>query len=406
MNALEVLHRSQESIAQGCLTNSKHPNSFVRGVYPTHVQGGAGCYLFGCDNRRYTDYICGLGSNLFGYGNNLILERATRAASLGVNHSLPTLFEVETAETLKQIFFWVDRFKFLKTGGEACMAAIRMARAHTGRLRVLSDGYHGFSDEFVSLTPPATGVHRCLDIEKLDLSLTQDFKDVAAVIVEPVITDWSTERQVWLQNLKNKCKASGTLLIFDEVITGFRFRNHSVARHFNIIPDLIVLGKALGGGFPLAAVGGKSEVMDGDYFVSSTYAGDIVSLAACKAATLLLLKNSKYDIEKLADEGDAFIKRFNETVGKWVKIEGYSTRGVLAGSDLNVALFMQEAARAQFLFGKSWFYNYDLVKENYMFFSFLESFAKSMALGQVKLIGEMPKSPFSERVRSGSSANR
>lgn len=399
MNDVPLWVRSQDNIAQGVLTNSKHPDRFIGGIYPTHAKSSAGCYIFSERGQRYTDYICGLGTNLLGYANPKIREAVTHALGTGASPSLPTIYEVEVAELLKEFFCFVEKWKFLKSGSEACSAAIKIARAHTKRLKIASQGYHGWHDEFVSLTPPATGAHKCADITLYKDDM--DLGDVAAVIVEPIITDLSDERIKWLYELRDKCTKAGALLIFDEVITGFRFPKYSVSAHLNIVPDLIVIGKAMANGMPLAAVGGTSKVMNGDYFVSSTYAGEVYSLAACKKVLEIFRREPFYSVDKLWEAGGNFKKRFNE-MGALVglAIDGYNSRGVLKGGDIIKALFMQEACKAGFLFGPSWFYNALLSQEDYSFFTFFKDFIQNINLGHVALEGSMPTSPFSAKARS------
>ncbi len=125
-------HRAQKSVAQGALTNSKHPKMLIQGAYPTHVSHGIGSYLYDTDGKKYLDYICGLGVNLFGYGNDKINKELMKHIYGGFSHSLPTKHEVEAAEALKEIFCFVDRWKFLKTGSDACSAAIKIARNRWG----------------------------------------------------------------------------------------------------------------------------------------------------------------------------------------------------------------------------------------------------------------------------------
>lgn len=394
-----VWKRAQDSIGQGALTNSKHPSSHVFGVYPTHMRGGSGAYLFDTNQKRYVDYICGLGANLFGYSPPKLSEHLSRHLYGGFSHSFPTVHEVEAAEKLKTMFYFVDKFKFLKAGTAACDAAIKMARAYTGRKLVLSQGYHGHSDEFVSLTKPAIGVHTCLDIAEYGDDI--DLKDVAAVIIEPIITDFSNERKAWLQNLRDRCTKAGTVLIFDEIITSFRFDKHSVSLWCNVLPDLICIGKAAANGLPLSAVGGKKDILDGSYFISTTFAGEILSLQSCIWTVDTLITDSRHKISRLWEAGEAFIKRFNEIAAPFISIEGYPTRGVIKGEPLAKALFFQEAAQAGFLFGPSFFYSFANMEHDFLLFTFLKEFSDRMKLGGIKLIGDMPSSPFAERVRSG-----
>lgn len=393
--------RAQKCIAQGALTNSKHPDSHVYGVYPTHASGGQGSLLF-AEGKPYVDYICALGANFLGYANPIIHEALVEEMQKGFSHSLPTTYELDTAEKLKEVFFFIDKWKFLKSGTQACAAAIKIARTYTGRENVLSQGYHGHSDEFVSLTAPALGVHECKNIAQLnseDMFETFEAETVAAVIVEPVMTDASEERINWLRQLRKKCDTHGILLIFDEVITGFRYKKFSVSQAHAIFPDLLVIGKAMANGLPLAAVGGRSKVMDTPYFVSSTYAGEILSMVATKKVCDLLVSSSSYRLDKLWEEGERFMAKFNEMGEGRIAIEGYPTRGVFKAEAKIKALFFQEAVKSGFLFCNSWFYNFGLVAYDFSFFSFFKSFMDRLKLGKLKLEGAMPVSPFSQKVR-------
>lgn len=396
------LHRSQRTIAQGALTNSKHPKMLIQGVYPTHVNHGHGCHLYDANNRRYIDYICGLGVNLFGYGNDKISRELIKHIYSGFSHSLPTVHEVEAGEAMKEIFHFVERWKFLKSGSDACSAAIKIARNATKRTLVLSDGYHGWDDDFVSLSPPACGVPARDWIRKLE-SLEQITTDVAAVIIEPVMTDYSKERIEYLNQLRAKCTESGVILIFDEVITGFRFRKFSVSNFTGVIPDLIIVGKAMANGLPIAAVGGKAAVMDDpSYFISTTYAGEILSLISARYVCKLLQSDPDYNIEYLWERGQEFLDVFNSQAST-VKISGYPTRGAFTGDELEIAIFFQEMAKCYVLFCKSWFYNWNHISYNDEILSLTEEVKQRIESGRAKLEYPMPSSPFSMGVRNGNS---
>lgn len=390
-----VHRRAQASIAQGALTNSKRPESHIKGIYPTHLTYGNGCRVLAVDGKTYTDYICGLGANLLGYGYEPIAKIVAEESRSAWAMSLGTPKEIQAAEKLKEFFPFVDLVKFLKTGTEACMAAIRIARTATGRSKVLSSGYHGWSDGFVSLTPPAYGT------VPAQFELLREFSQIdgetAAVIVEPVICRSDTERINYLRELRHHCDRRGALLIFDEVITGFRFPTYGVSNAYGIIPDLICLGKALGGGLPLAAVGGKKAIMDDDrYFVSSTFAGDRMALAT-GLAFMEAMHRYRWN-EKLCEEGGRFKSRFNE-LSPLVQIEGYETRGSFVGEPETKALFFQEACRAGILFGPSWFWCAPHSEFTEITLSACKSILERITRGEVKLEGEMPASPFAERAR-------
>ena len=394
----DIYERSLVNIAQGALTNSKSPDCLIRGAYPTHIEKAQGALLYDTKGNEYIDYICGLGTNLFGYANLDIIRAIHDEIYKGLSYSLCSKIEVEAAEKFKELFHWVDMVKFLKTGSEACNAAIRMARAYTGRHFVLSEGYHGWGDEFTSLTPPATGVNSQPFICKLT-SLEQINNSIAAVIVEPVQLDDSITRLRYLNNLKEKCKETGTVLIFDEVITGVRYKNYSVSNSFDIYPDLLIMGKAMAGGLPLAVVAGKKDIMNfPGYFVSSTYAGENASLRAF-IKIFELLWNKKFDLKELWSYGQDFIDKFNSLWPNKIWIEGYAVRGSFNGDQDIIHMFWQEAAQTGMIFGPSWFYNFAHIEYQYRVLSFCHDIINNIKAGNVKLWGARPQSPFSSRSR-------
>jgi glutamate-1-semialdehyde 2,1-aminomutase len=390
----ETSKLAERYIAQTSLTNSKRPESFVKGVYPTHVLSGNGCVLTDTTGKKYVDFICGLGTNLLGYGNLEISGAVTTAFRSGATLSLSTVEEIKIAQKIEEIMPFVERLKIVKTGSEGCTAAVRIARAYTKRDLILSEGYHGWHDELASLMPPALGISGKFNIEKFT---PERIKDAAAVILEPVITDWSRHRIEALRQLSEDCKKHKTLLIFDETITALRFPNFCVANYAGVKPDLMIFGKALGGGMPISIVGGRSDVMNcGEYFVSGSFCGERTSIAAgLKTIELLQKKNN---IQDLWDNGSVFIKTFNE-MNLGVQIEGYPTRGVLKGDELPKALFMQEACKAGLLFGASWFYSFPHIKEFAGIFSTLKQVELKLKIGNVRLEGELPKSPFAQKMR-------
>lgn len=390
--------RAQDCIAQSALTNSKRPECFVKGVYQTHLTSGQGPLVTDVQGRKLYDFICGMGSMLLGHGNYGIASAIFSRASQGITLSLSSDLEVRLAEKIKEIIPFVHKMKFLKTGTEACIAAIKIARAQTGRKAVLSEGYHGWSDEFVSLSPPALGCHPAGLIRKFN-SFDEITTDIAAVIVEPIMTDASELRVAWLRKLRERCDEAGALLIFDEVITGFRFPKWCVSNHLGIEPDIICLGKAMGGGLPLACVAGKDHIMNcGEYFVSSTFAGETCSLAA-SMSLIEQLQSKRFGIDDLWASGDKFKASFNQLMPD-LKLVGYPTRGVFEGMLNTKALFWQESYRAGVLFGPSFFLSYAHQPYLERILNILSDIANRIKTGSVQLQGELPVSPFAQRLRS------
>lgn len=399
-NALTWFNRAELSIAQGAVTNSKRPEAFVKKVYPTHLSRGEGCYVYSDTNRQYIDYICGLGSNLLGYAHPQINAAFMEAINQGSCLSLSSTIEVELAEKIKELCPFIDRIKFLKTGTEACNASIRIARAATGRKLGLSEGYHGWGNSFVSMSPPALG---CVKDEFLRpfVSVDDISYDTAFVIIEPVNLDTSEERRSHLRAIRERCTATGTILIFDEIITGFRVPNFTISRMFGISPDVILLGKAMANGHAISVVGGTQAVMEcAEYFVSGTFAGERGPMAA-SLKVIELLKSNKYRLDDLYATANYFCERFNK-LDKAIKIEGYGTRGRFVADDMFKALFWQEAVKAGIMFGPSFFYNFRHTEHDDIVLSTCRDIIQRINLDEVKLEGDLPRSPFAERVRNES----
>lgn len=391
------LHRrAMEAIAQGYLTNSKRPETFIKGVYPTHVTKGYGCFLEDHRGKKYIDFICGLGTNLLGYNHASVTSAIIAQLNKGSLLSLGTKTEVELAEKLKEFFPWAHKVKILKTGTEACLAAVKIARAHTKRQLVLSEGYHGWGDEFIALTEPAYGVSDYIDknLEKFEGYVG---KDVAAVILEPVGLDASKERIVQLKSIEERCRKMGTLVIYDEIITGFRTPKFSMSNYFGLNPDILCLGKALGGGMPISAVLGKGYIMDShDYFISGTYYGETASMGA--ALEFLSQIQTKHSLDHLWEKGDQFLIEFNKLFDD-LKIVGYPSRGSFQGNERTKALFWQEAVLSGLLFGPSWFFSFPHIEVMDIVLSTCKDIAQRIKAGGVELIGEMPKLPFAAQQR-------
>ena len=390
-----IKNRADNCISQGALTNSKRLSTFIDGVYPSHASHGLGAVLY-ANKKPFIDYYGALGSNLFGYGNRLIGDAIVERFHRGATMSLSSETEVEAAEALKSVFNF-DLWKFGKNGSDVCNASIKIARAYTRKDLVLSDGYHGNGDDFISMSPPALGIPKRNWI--LPLEDNWDLiPHAACVIIEPVVLDYSRDRLDYLKRLREECTKHNTVLIYDEIITGFRFKKLSVSNCFNIQPDIILLGKVMGGGLALSAMGGRKEMMNcGEYFYSGTFFGETCSLAAC-IKILSLLKSDKYKIDNLWAQGDIFLNKFNE-LSDQVKIVGYPTRGSFVGDELTKSLLWQEACKAGILFGPSWFFNFALPEHTDIVISTCKDIIGRIKTNSVKLEGKMPVKTFSQKQR-------
>jgi glutamate-1-semialdehyde aminotransferase len=390
----ETRSLAENVIAQGSLTNSKRPQSFIDGVYPTHVVKGFGTTLWDTEGKKYQDFICGLGTNILGYGNSELCYVVEKAFRHGATLSLSSIDEIKLGQKIREIVPFVERIKILKTGSEGCTAAARIARAYNGKSLLLREGYSGWHDEMISLQPPALGVVGKFETKKLD---GLNVEGASAVLMEPFITDISKERIEYLNRLRDECTKHKVVLIFDETITGLRFPKFTASQWSGVQPDMIIFGKALGGGMPISVVGGKAEIMNcGEYFVSSSFAGERVSISS--ALRCLELLQTKYMIEDLWESGKYFQQLFN-AMELGCKIDGYPTRGVLKGEDLPKALFMQESCKAGLLFGASWFYAFPHMEQRDEIMATLKQIELKLKIGKVRLEGKLPQSPFAQKMR-------
>lgn len=396
-------------IAQGALTNSKNPLTFPEN-FPTNFVKGVDCYLYDKNNNRYIDFITALGTNLFGYANPILNEEIISVIKNGNLYSMGSEAEEEFANLINSMFPFIERIKVLKSGTEGCNAAVRIARAYhknknsnTTKIDILTSGYHGWGDEFTSLTPPHIGVveHKHIkDLSKLSLRSIEEKKElIAAIIIEPDKYYNAPEDLIILREI---CTKNNILLIFDETITALRFPKLLYTNYSEIKPDIIVFGKCLANGLPISLVGAKAEIMDKEYFVSTSFAGDIIPMKVSSKILQLLSQGLDYNINRLWEAADKFVKEFNSLddpdIG--VKIEGYPTRGIFkAYSDERIYLFIQQAANAGLLFNRSFFFNFPLIKESDNVLDMLKKIFYDIKTNKVKLTGRHPSTPESLKAR-------
>lgn len=286
--SFEYLSRAEKVIPVCSQTFSKSPSYFPKGAAPVYLGNGYGSHVSDIDGNRFIDYILGLGCITLGYNYPEVNRAITQQLKDGIIFSLPHPFEVELAELLVEVVPCAEMVRFLKTGSEACQAAIRAARAYTGRQSVAFCGYHGWHSWYAISTERTKGISMSLlkyihRFEYNDINSLRNIfarEGIAAVIMEPMIV--YPPKDNFLQQVRELCTKRGAVLIFDEVVTGFRWSLGGAQEYFNVIPDLAILGKGIANGMPLAAVVGKKEIMREfeDIFVSSTFGGECLSLAA------------------------------------------------------------------------------------------------------------------------------
>jgi glutamate-1-semialdehyde 2,1-aminomutase len=300
------------------------------GGTPRFIERGEAAYVVDFDGNRLLDYVQSWGASLFGHAREEIVQAASDAARRGTSFGAPTEPEVELAERINRAMPSVEMVRLVSSGTEAAMSAIRLARGFTERSAIgkFAGGYHGHSDALhaeagsgvASLsTPSSPGVTEGAaadtivlpynHLAQVDEIFMERGEAIAAVIVEPIAANMGVVPPVdeFLEGLRALCSEAGALLIFDEVITGFRVAFGGAQSLFGVTPDLTVLGKVMGGGFPCAAFGGRREVMEmlapvGPVYQAGTLSGNPVAVSAGIAALDLAEREDPFEeLEKTAE---------------------------------------------------------------------------------------------------------
>lgn len=340
----------------GSQTLSKMPSRFVEGVYPKVLDRGYKGHVSDVDGNMYVDLISGLGALSVGYAVNEINEALYEQLEKGVSFSLPTVLEYEVSRALCELVKGTDQWKFGKNGTDGNSMAVRAARAITKRTKILTVGYNGCADQFEIKGTRNAGIPKELQgtIDKLEYgSLPPKTFEYACLLMEPMVYQYPTDG--YLETLKDWCLNTGTLLIFDEVVTGGRFKGFTAQSYFGVMPDITVLGKGIANGLPLCAVGARRSIMSvferDDFFASHTFGGETLSLRACLATVKVLQKNIDNMIWNGQRIQEAFNKLYNQIGAKCI---GYPTRLVFDFPNPKLkALFMQEMCLNGILIGSA-----------------------------------------------------
>lgn len=285
----EVLYgRATGLIPAYSQTLAKGPTQYVKGVAPLYLQRGDGARVWDVDGNEYLDYNMGIGPISLGYAYPAVDAAIVKQLRDGITFSLTHPLEVELAEKLRDVLPNAQAVRTSKTGAEVTSAAIRLARAYTGRNKVLCCGYHGWHDWYIGVTSRDAGVPTAVKnlvhtftYNNIDSVMEALDEDTACVILEPMTFDFPQDD--FLYRLKGACEGNGTLLIFDEMWTGFRLALGGAQVYFNVTPDLACYSKAIANGMPLAVLTGREDVMellDEEVFFFSTFGGEALSLAA------------------------------------------------------------------------------------------------------------------------------
>jgi glutamate-1-semialdehyde 2,1-aminomutase len=273
-------------------TNAKRYNPDWEPM-PPFLERALGCRVWDLDGKEYIDFRCSLGPIILGYQHPIVDEAVRQQMQKGVLFSMASPIELNAAEAILENIGWADQVRFMKTGNDACSSCVRLSRALTGREHILSVGYHGFHDWFATSwsnagvpSHLATMVHDVAygDLEALENVFAEYGSQIACAIIEPY--DWGEKMgEEFVKAARALCDQYGALLIFDEVLTGFRMALGGAPAYYGVIPDFSAYAKALANGYPLSAFAGKKEAMAAlnKTILTTTYAGETLSIAACRA---------------------------------------------------------------------------------------------------------------------------
>lgn len=355
------LNRAELTIPLGSQTFSKSRTQYPVGISPLFIKKAKGCHVWDLDGNKYIDLVSALASVTLGYGDSRVNTAVRKQLRRGVSFSLPGTLEAEVAEMICHLVPSAEMVRFGKNATDVTTAAVRLARAYTGKDRVVVCGYHGWQDWFIGSTSRNKGVPKSTsdltevfkynDLESLRKILSEK-NDVACVVMEPM--NLSFPNSGFLEGVRELTKNHGVILVFDETITGFRFSEGGAQELFNVIPDISTFGKGIANGFPLSVISGKREIMMEmeEIFFSGTFGGELLSLAAAKS--VLELHINREVISQLEQIGLDLRNRVNSAVSQtdtqellslsghptwiflnWREIDGYS-------ADLLKTYFMQE----------------------------------------------------------------
>lgn len=289
--SLALHERALKRIPCGTQMLAKGTQQHTKGVAPIYLERGKGSHVWDVDGNEYIDLTMGMGPVSLGYCYPRIDDALRDQLTRGINFTLIDKVELDVAELLHEVVPCAEMVRYAKAGCDAASAAVRIARAYTGRDKVVCSGYHGWHDWYIGTTTRDAGVPRAVaerstaipyaDLDALGTELARG--DVAAVVLEP--SGATAPPPGYLEALIDATRAAGAISVFDEVITGFRLAPGGARERYGVEPDLSCYGKALGNGMPIAAVGGRWELMQvfEEIFFSGTHGGEALSLAAARA---------------------------------------------------------------------------------------------------------------------------
>jgi glutamate-1-semialdehyde 2,1-aminomutase len=359
----QLQKKSHKLIPGGCHTYAKGDDQYPE-LSPGFIVKGKGCHVWDADGNEFIEYGMGLRSVTLGHSFSPVINAASKQMGLGSNFVRPSPIEVECAEEFLSMITGADMVKFAKNGSDATDAAVKLARAYTGRDLIAICADHPFfsvGDWFIGTTPMAAGIPQAVrnftvtfrynDIESVKSLFKKYRNQIAGVILEP--EKESAPENNFLQELQRLCKKNDAVLIFDEMITGFRWHNGGGQAYHNIIPDLAAFGKALGNGFSVGALAGKREIMnlgglnheyERVFLLSSTHGAENHSLSAAKKVMQIYKKEPV--VETLWHQGERLAEGVRKSIAEY-RLHDYFV--VLQPSQHFRTLFLQELIKHRIL---------------------------------------------------------
>ncbi len=348
--ALELIPAQTQTLAKGTGQN-------IKGVAPKYLQRGKGSHVWDVDGNEFIDYTMGVGPLSLGYAYDVVDDAIKEQLKDGITFSLTHPLEVEVAELINKVVPNAESIRYSRGGADVVSGAVRVARAYTGRNKVLCCGYHGWHDWYIAVTDRNKGIPQSIQ----DLTFTFSYNDIqsvidsidedtACVILEPYV--FEEPKDNFLQKLRDVCTKNGTLLVFDEMWSGFRIAVGGAQEYFGVNADLACFSKAVANGMPLSILSGKKEfmsVLEKDVFFFNTFGGEALSLAAAKATINEMIKKSVS--AQLAKQGNKLKVGYNkiaEELGmNYTKCSGFDCRTIItfdssAGNPLVMKSLVQQ----------------------------------------------------------------
>ncbi|WP_027956055.1 glutamate-1-semialdehyde 2,1-aminomutase [Halobacillus kuroshimensis] len=345
----EQLYKEAEEHIVGGVNSPSRAYKGVGGGTPVYMDKAEGSRFYDVDGNEYIDYLGAYGPIITGHAHPHITEAITKAAQNGVLYGTPTVLENRFAKMLKDAIPSLDKVRFVNSGTEAVMTTIRVARAYTGRNKIIKFAgcYHGHSDLVLVAagsgpstlgTPDSAGVPASIaqdvitvpfnDIEPFKEALRKYGDEIAGVLVEPIVGNFGIvePKPGFLEAVNELTHEAGALVIYDEVITAFRFTYGSAQQLLNIEPDMTAMGKIIGGGLPIGAYGGRADIMEqvaplGPAYQAGTMAGNPASMSAGIACLEILQQEGVYDeMDRLGQKLEEGILRHAEQAGVQIQI--------------------------------------------------------------------------------------